>query len=130
MNKRVESVTGNLSMVRILEVIASAAIVGSIAVYSSHKVNEERLNTFTDIVKQNSHTLANLEKNSIELRIEMARTESNDIIIKQLAELIDRHEKNFDTIWPRMRDLASRVDRIETKLGLERRVRETEIPLK
>lgn len=121
---------GKLSLVRILEVVASAAIVGSIAVYSSQKVNEERLNAFTAIVQENSQTLKNLEQASIDLRIEMARTEASSVLMQNMSDILNKHERLFETIWPRLRDQSSRLDRIETKLDLTRPARETEIPLK
>ena len=76
---------------RVVEAAAIAGIVGGVSVFAATAVMEERL----------------------DIRVEMAEQRNLLTLIASLQQDIAEHEKALDTIWPRLREIKERVQKLE-----------------
>lgn len=112
------------SLPRIIEVLVTAAIVGGITLYGSTQVLREQIDTIDARSQNNASDIRDLRKEvveevksltalMVEIKIELARSGTDEVRMANFADQINQHEKLFDTIWPRLREMKERIQALE-----------------
>ncbi|MEQ9487488.1 MAG: hypothetical protein RIM72_00695 [Alphaproteobacteria bacterium] len=112
------------SIPRILEVAVTAGIVGAVTLYGTTRTIDERLNSVAEKALQNQRNIEKLQSQvavefsairslMTDIRIQLAERNRAGLEISSLSERVDRHEKQFDSIWPRLREMKERVQTLE-----------------
>lgn len=120
-----EGKTG-FSIPRIVEVLVTASIVGGVTLYGTTAVIEERLAFATETAESNKADIRELRRDftsgikemtdvMFSIRLQLAQTASEKAAMTSLSSNIERHESQFRTIWPRLREMKERVQRLEPK---------------
>jgi len=112
------------SIPRIVEVAVTAGIVGAVTLYGTTQTIDERLNSVAEKAVHNQRNIEKLQSQvadefaaikdlMTEIRIQLAERYRARLEVEALTERIDTHEKHFDSIWPRLREIKERVQALE-----------------
>ena len=98
---------------RVVEAAAIAGIVGGVSVFAATAVMEERLDIVSTSAFQNATQLREVNQTLTDIQVEMAEQLNLLTLIASLQQDIAEHEKALDTIWPRLREIKERVQKLE-----------------
>lgn len=114
------------SIPRIIEVLLTASIVGGVTLYGTTAVIEERLEAATQTASKNEEDIRELRRDftagikeltklMFDIRIELTKSATSTSELEQIKQEIERHERQFTTIWPRLREMKERIQALEPK---------------